>query len=392
MEMPIVLRLNRRELLKWGGAALVGGVVNLRPGTAFGCGDRKCELPPQLSPCPVEDPLELVEFYPTSPFILDPFRDPLPIPKPLRPVSLEELTKGGLAAPGPGMGQQAFDKDACSTHQLWPTTLGLPEPVFYRIEVVVSPHDFTRSKVLPIDAFGNEVACPKDGATGPRNLPSAMLWTFSGTPSGPGTFPGPMINAEYDKPVLVRFVNRLQDEDFGIDSSNVGSPCRQVLTHLHNGHTAPESDGNPNFREHGYFPGEWVDNLYLNYPAGGDPREKQSFLWFHDHFEGYTGAQVYKGLVGIYPIYDPERDRGDETKGLRLPGVRKDNTSAGTFEVEYDIPLVLYDCRLEDGVTPHQDFHVGCGETDPLNWGTPFFKHFPDGGFDGDVFTVNGTA
>ncbi|HEY3110454.1 MAG TPA: multicopper oxidase domain-containing protein, partial [Chloroflexota bacterium] len=90
---------------------------------------------------------------------------------------------------------------------------------------------------------------------------------------------------------------------------------------------------------------------------------------------------------------DPVLDMGDETnpKGLRLPGVRTNNLD-GSFDVEYDIPLVLYDCRLDDGVTQHKDFHTGTGETRPKWWGKTYFRHFPNHGFVGDLFTVNGTA
>ena len=115
----------------------------------------------------------------------------------------------------------------------------------------------------------------------------------------------------------------------------------------------------------------------------------------------HTGANVYKGMVGLYPIYDPENnlDAGDETQGLRLPGVRTNNAD-GTFDVDYDIPLAIFDCRLDDGVTTHKDIHDGRGEfpaagnprTHPEWWGKSFFKHFPNHGFVGDIFTVNGTA
>ena len=151
----------------------------------------------------------------------------------------------------------------------------------------------------------------------------------------------------------------------------------------------------------GFAPGTFVDNLYLNWPAGGDDREKQSFFWFHDHRMDHTGSNVYKGMVGLYPIYDPKDglDMGDERQGLRLPGVRTDNPD-GSFDVEYDIPLAFYDCRLDDGVTMHQDVHDGLGEfpaagnpaTHPEWWGKTFYKHFPNHGFVGDIFTVNGTA
>jgi len=145
----------------------------------------------------------------------------------------------------------------------------------------------------------------------------------------------------------------------------------------------------------------FVDNLYLNWPAGGDDREKQSFFWFHDHRMDQTGSNVYKGMVGLYPIYDPKNnlDVGDERKGYHLPGVRKDNLD-GSFEVQYDIPLALFDCRLDDGVTVHQDIHDTEGEfpdagnprTHPEWWGKTFYKHFPNHGFVGDIFTINGTA
>jgi FtsP/CotA-like multicopper oxidase with cupredoxin domain len=106
-------------------------------------------------------------------------------------------------------------------------------------------------------------------------------------------------------------------------------------------------------------------------------------------------------MVGLYPIYDPTNglDMGDERQGLRLPGVRTDNPD-GSFDVEYDIPLAFYDCRIDDGVTIHQDIHDAQGEypaagnprTHPEWWGKTFYKHFPNRGFVGDIFTVNGTA
>jgi hypothetical protein len=87
--------------------------------------------------------------------------------------------------------------------------------------------------------------------------------------------------------------------------------------------------------------------LYLNFPAGGDDSQKQSFFWFHDHSHSHTEDNVYKGMVGLYPIYDaypiadPSRhlDVGDETQGFRLPGVRINNPD-GSFDVDFDIETV----------------------------------------------------
>ncbi len=365
------LNLTRREVLKLGalsgGAALVGSTL-FAPTRAFACDTGG-------------------EPFPTSPFILNPFTDPLPIPPPLAPsdpTAWSDPRTGLLAPPGPGVGQQDADG---GTHQVWPSVIGLPAPIFYKIDLRVAEHRFTSSLVQPIDSLGQAVV-PPDGIPGPRSLPASTIYGFN------GTFPGPRINAEYGRPALVRFENHLDENPLQLDRQDFGAPDWAFLTHLHNGHTAPESDGNPHHKPDAYGPSKWVDNLYLNWPAGGDAREMQSFFWFHDHRMDHTGANVYKGMVGLYPLYDPVLDSGDETRGLRLPGVRTNNPD-GTFSVEYDIPLAFYDCALDDGVTPHQDAHTpfsDCGRTHPEWWGKTFFRHYPNHGFVGDVFTVNGTA
>ena len=378
------LRYNRRELLKLaGGTTLLAGIGSNR---AFG------------------DSL-YIEAWPTSPLIggtgVDrngkaigsAFTDPLPIPKAEPPVPKSEYSAWS-SPPGPGAGQQ----DCLGyTHQLWPSTIGYPDPIVYRIKLQVSTHSFSSLNVLPIDSSGQPTTS-YDAAGGVypagtlRKLPDSTIYGFN------GKFPGPRINAEYGKPCLVRFENHLDENPMNLDRQDFGDPELCFLTHLHNGHTASESDGNPHHcvtwtGKGGYYPTQWMDNLYLNYPAGGDDKEKQSFFWFHDHRMDHTGANVYKGMVGLFPIYDPAqgKDMGDETKGFRLPGVRTNNAN-GSFDVDYDIPLVFYDCRLEDGVTPHKDFHTGSGEFHPEWWGKTYFRHFPNHGFVGDVFTVNGAA
>jgi FtsP/CotA-like multicopper oxidase with cupredoxin domain len=327
--------------------------------------------------------------------------------KPL-PASVYSQWANGGPSFEPGK-QNSFGNE---THQIPPKfgpTPNVSDLRVYQIKVQVAGHSFTKSWVLPITNKGKPaVSFDKDKNRYPagqqRKLPMSTIYGFN------GTFPGPRINAEYGKPVLVRFENHLdQNPDF-YDRQDFGSPedtgC-MFLTHLHNGHTAPESDGQPHYSmtagpfAQGYEAGTWVDNLYLNWAAGGDSREKQSFFWFHDHRMDHTGSNVYKGMVGLYPIYDPEgmRDMGDERYGLRLPGVRHDYPD-GRFEVDYDIPLALYDCRLDDGVTIHKDIHdtegsfpaAGNPNTHPEWWGKTFFKHFPSHGFVGDIFTVNGTA
>jgi FtsP/CotA-like multicopper oxidase with cupredoxin domain len=312
------------------------------------------------------------EEHPISPLILEPFIDPLPIPTaaPLLPSNPATwTTPDGVPVPvDPNF-------NGWSPHQIF-----AQPSVYYRIPMLFRPHSFTSSLV--------------QGPQGPVHLPDSWMSLFN------GTFPGPLIRAFYGQPALVRVENLLNKNDhpqgkwgdFGVPST---------LSHLHNGFTAPESDGNP-FHTHGQGGDSWysdawgvegngkwyTDNLYLNAAPDNDEREHQSFLWLHDHRMHETGSNVAKGLVALYYLHD-RLDTNDETVGFRLPSG------------PYDIPLALYDCSFDDGVARHRGIntevgeHFGVlqdGEPHPENWGQLFFAHYPNEGFVGDVFTVNGKA
>jgi FtsP/CotA-like multicopper oxidase with cupredoxin domain len=383
--------LNRRDMLKVG--LVAGGAAMIGPGVVREVMAMSCHDSTVANPCG-----SAIETYPTSPLIggrivvnglvsqvskkpgdFDAFTDLLPIPKALPATSAFANPTTGSVQDSDGQVHQVGVTDPIvASYPGWNSN-----PMFYRIQLKVAEHRFTSKQVVPINQLGTVVRAPGQSTIGRKSLPASTIWGFN------GQFPGPMINAEYGQPNLVRFENKL-DITNGLSSQNFGAPDRAFLTHLHNGHTAPESDGNPFHKPCPYAPGQWVDNLYLNWSIGQD-HEKQSFFWYHDHRMDHTGANVYKGLVGLYPIYDPAKDSGDERFGLRLPGKRINNAD-GTFNVDYDIPLAFYDCRLDDGVTRHQDFHLGCKEAHPEWWGKTFFKHYPNQGFVGDVFTVNGKA
>jgi FtsP/CotA-like multicopper oxidase with cupredoxin domain len=319
------------------------------------------------------------------------------------------------------------------THQLYPGGLGTSyrfltgqakttfdalaaSPLLYHIRVGVHPYSYTSSNVQAINAVGAPVALPP-GATaangtvaGTFKLPASTQYNFNGT-----FVANAFINVEYGRPVIVRMENDLDQNPGCLNRGDFGAPDWGFLTHLHNGHTAPESDGQPHHMQDnsgGYQPGQWSDNLYTNVPAGGLDAEKQSTLWFHDHRMHHTGPNVYKGMVGFMPHYDPfdatnptataaSQDSGDERVGLRLPGIRTNNGD-GTFDVKYDVPLILHDLRVDDGITQHKDVHQPlvstpwsnnvCGNTHPENWGKLFLQHYPNHGFVGDIFAVNGTA
>src|SRR6478752_3935778 len=95
--------------------------------------------------------LVYIEAFPTSPLILEPFKDELPIPKALKPIPYSEYTTWSKP-PGPGEGQQ--NTLGNERHQIWPSQLGYPDPIVYKIDVLVGQHAFTSSQVLPIDSHG----------------------------------------------------------------------------------------------------------------------------------------------------------------------------------------------------------------------------------------------
>ncbi|MEQ1834113.1 MAG: bilirubin oxidase, partial [Candidatus Eisenbacteria bacterium] len=199
-----------------------------------------------------------------------------------------------------------------------------------------------------------------------RELPLDDVWLFN------GMFPGPRIHARVDRPVMMRFCNNLPSL---ADHKGYGRPT--PTTHLHNGHTESESDGNPmdmiEDSGGGTTPlgGYWKDHLYLNKRAGftdpkfgplGDVRETMSTLWYHDHCLDFTSQNVYRGNAGVYYMFN-EFDSGDENDSSptawKLP--------SGDF----DVPLVFHDRVF-----------------DPRGRG--YFDLFNLDGIIGDKMTVNG--
>ena len=146
-----------------------------------------------------------------------------------------------------------------------------------------------------------------------------------------GATPGPTYHARYGEPILVRMMNDLP----ALGKGNVSFGCPQTTTHLHNAHTASESDGYP---MDNIGPGEFWDHHYCAFPSGCDPREKLTTLWYHDHMMDFTAANVYAGLAGFFLFFD-EQDSGNENDpnphAFHLPSGR------------YDVPLILQDVRFD---------------------------------------------
>lgn len=176
--------------------------------------------------------------------------------------------------------------------------------------------------------------------------PKQLIWGFD------GKYPGPTFHARYGTPACVRLFNELP-------ANHVGYGTPELSMHLHNLHTASESDGFPgdfwSATKNGptlASPGSFKDHLYANFYAGyeksretdpnaiGDPREALGTLWYHDHTMDFTAPNVVKGLAGFYLLYD-ELDSGNENdpnpNALRLPSG------------DCDVPLIFQDMRFDSG-------------------------------------------
>ncbi len=191
----------------------------------------------------------------------------------------------------------------------------------------------------------------------PELMQKSTIWGY-GNRFGQTFSPGPTFHARYGQPIVVRVHNELPAANPG----NEGFGIPQITTHLHNFHTAPESDGGPIMF---YDTGNYLDHHYAMFPAGGDPREALGHLWYHDHRADFTSQNVYKGLAGSFLAYD-HRDSGNEfdfnPAAFRLP--------SGLF----DVPLMIADKRF-DPMTHKLVF-------DPFNLD----------GFLGEHVTVNGAV
>ncbi len=170
------------------------------------------------------------------------------------------------------------------------------------------------------------------------NIPAQKIWGFnlgSSLATDVATFPGPTMVSRYQEPWLIRRFNELPTQ-----SQNGGFGVPEMTTHLHNFHTAPESDGGPC---RWFFRGQYFDYYFTAQQAGfasthqpnGDINESLSTLWYHDHRIDHTAENTYKGLEGFHLIFN-QFDTGNETTGFRLPSYP-----------QFDIPIILTDKLLD---------------------------------------------
>jgi FtsP/CotA-like multicopper oxidase with cupredoxin domain len=277
--------MTRRTALKLGTAAGVVTVLTSR---------KSFSLPPGGPPQPPPEPT-VCSPNPTHSPATTPFVQALPIPPIARPFKLN---------PAPAKSANlAAGETPRADHQRWEEFLPQDQ------------YDFT---LVP----ANHTFHPDLGPT--------YCWTYN------GIYPGPTIIGQYGIPALVRFHNNLPANHTGFGSNT-------HTTHLHNGHTASESDGFAgDFWGPGFFKDHHYPNILAGYDSfgnGGDPREAMRTFWYHDHRHSFTATNNYRGLNGMFLLYD-NIDTGFETgndgQALHLPG------QYGL----YDIPLNFTDKKF----------------------------------------------
>jgi len=259
---------------------------------------------------------------PTTGFVqpLNVMRQAIPVPS---------LTPVPTVAPNPGAGESRTDP-----HQII-GGIPFPPPLLYNFTQKAFSHRFS------------------------PGLPPQTIWGFD---DGHGVMsPGPTYAAQYGVGQLTRNHNALPPL-----SQNGGFGMPSVTTHLHNGHTASESDGNPlDFFEIGHFYDQHYPNVLAGFAStnepNGDINESLSTLWYHDHRVDFTSQNTYKGLVGFYLLFN-QFDTGNEETGFRLPSYP-----------QFDIPLAFADKFFDDSGELASDL-------------------FNLDGILGDKFLVNGTV
>jgi bilirubin oxidase len=224
----------------------------------------------------------------------------------------------------------------------------------------------------------------------PPGFPATTVWGYGSLPGGTFHSPSLTIEAKVDRPVRVRWINGLVDgrgryrqhllpvdptlhwanppggdgqrdtrPDFTSTPGAYTGPV-PIVTHLHGGHSAEESDG---YTEAWFLPdagnipkgyakvGSFYHRFREEFDAKWDVRwddgtatfqylndQRASALWFHDHALGMTRLNVYAGPAGFYLL------RGGPTDlpaGI-LPGPAP-RRGDGPGTRYYEIPIAIQD-------------------------------------------------
>lgn len=208
------------------------------------------------------------------------------------------------------------------------------------------------------------------------DLPPTPVWAYddghNGLAGQAGSF-GMAVAAQSGTPVTMSFTNGLPsryptwipvDPRLTPFRNPDGSPQVRVMTHLHGGFVAGDSDGNPAATPQLFKQGQTQNVLYTNQL----PQMPASLLWFHDHGLGTTRLNVFAGLAAGYLLRD-EFDTGGADNANGLP--------SGLGPGGYEIPLVIQDRQF----LPTGEFLYPRSDIPGTTWIGEYF---------GDVMLVNG--
>jgi len=247
---------------------------------------------------------------------------------------------------------------------------------------------------IAVRQFKQQILPPTDVKGNP--LGETTVWSY-GSVNHPGTFnyPAFTIEASFMRPVRVKWINGLVDDSGGFlphllpvdptlhwanpPGGTDGRDMRPafgstpgpykgpvpIVTHLHGGHNAQESDGYPeawylptannipaDFATEGtwynFFKNEFQNKFDETWEPGTATFQYQndqraSTLWYHDHTLGMTRLNVYAGPAGFYLL---RRGPGDLPAGV-LPGPAP-GVGADPFGRFYEIPIAIQDRSFND--------------------------------------------
>ncbi len=209
----------------------------------------------------------------------------------------------------------------------------------------------------------------------------------SGIPIAPIHYLGPVIVASKDRPVRIKFTNRLPTGAGGnlfipVDTTYMGAGAgpsggsytqNRATLHLHGGNTIWISDGTPHqwtvpVGESTPYP-KGVSVRYVPDMDGGtEPQGTLTFfysnqqsarlMFYHDHAYGITRLNVYAGEAAGYLLTDPVEQ--DFINGTNNSGA---NPTSAKILPNTGIPLIIQDKTFVDATT--------IATQDPTwNWGT----------------------
>jgi spore coat protein A len=269
----------------------------------------------------------------------------------------------------------------------------------------------------------------------PAGYPMTTVWSY-GSINHPGSFnyPAFTIEAKYNKPVRVKWINDLVDaagnylphilpvdqtlhwanppggimgrDMRGDDPAPYTGPI-PIITHVHGAHVYEESDGYP---EAWYLPaannipagyatvGSLYDTFNGEYQARyGDTAwapgtavfhypnlQRATTLWYHDHTLGMTRVNVYAGPAGFYIIRGGDSDAVVGT----LPGPAPAHGDPLGM-IYYEIPIVIQDRSFNaDGSLSYPDNRAFFEGLLPAQLQIPFIPDLACDGLASDVSAI----